>query len=321
MRVMVVGANGFIGSAAVARLRASGHDVVAGVRRPSKHLAQQGIEVRVFDASRGSAVSEAMAGITHVINAVMGTPGTLVAVTRNLLDSSVHTAVRRFVHLSSIAVFGEVRGRVYEETPRGQGVNHYGRAKIQSEDLARSAATGDLSIAILRPGCVYGPGSEAWTARIGRLLRAKRLGDLGAAGDGRCNLIFIDDLAEAIAAALVCPIECAAAYNLAEAEPPTWNWYMKAFARSIGAVPVAYVQKWRLTADYYLGAVPLKAIQILAERALRSRTPDPITPSLLRLFRQEVTFDSTLTDRDLRITRTPIADGLSKSARWFLQCR
>ena len=55
---------------------------------------------------------------------------------------------------------------------------------------------------ILRPTCVFGPGSTQWTTRIARLLKARRIGDLGSAGDGGCNLAFIDDVVAAVLAAL-----------------------------------------------------------------------------------------------------------------------
>ena len=48
----------------------------------------------------------------------------------------------------------------------------------------REAMAGGLDAAILRPALVYGRGSALWSERVARLLRAGRLGDLGAAGDG-----------------------------------------------------------------------------------------------------------------------------------------
>jgi nucleoside-diphosphate-sugar epimerase len=111
------------------------------------------------------------------------------------------------------------------------------------------------------------------------------------------------------------------AFNLAMAEPPTWNDYFIAFARQIDAVPVARIGRRRLKLETRVLAPPLKIAEILLGKArLHSITlPEPIPPSLLRLWRQDMRLDVTRAEQLLQLRWTSLADGLAQSARWFRQ--
>ena len=96
-------------------------------------------------------------------------------------------------------------GTVREDHAPVAPVSGYGQAKIECERIVRKYVDDGGDAVILRPTCVFGPGSPQWTNRLVRLLRARRIGDLGVAGDGICNLAFIDDLVAAIIAAMDAP--------------------------------------------------------------------------------------------------------------------
>jgi len=183
-RVVVLGGSGFVGSAIVKGLAQAGFQPVAVSRR-------QGT-VRC-DATHEAALMPVLHGAQAVVNAVLGDADTMMAATR-ALASCAQKRDLRIVHLSSMAVYGPARGRVDEAAPMG-GTGGYAEAKIACETLL--AGTGAV---ILRPGIVYGPGGEQWAGRIFRLLRARRLGDLGEHGDGRCNFIHARDVAAAVVA-------------------------------------------------------------------------------------------------------------------------
>ncbi|WP_376094300.1 hypothetical protein ACE7GA_00850 [Roseomonas sp. CCTCC AB2023176] len=170
---------------------------------------------------------------------------------------------------------------------------------------------------ILRPGCVHGPGSEGWTARTARLLRAGRLGDLGASGDGACNLTYAPDLAAAVVAALRAEGARGGVFNVSDPEPGTWNAYFRDLAIAIGATPVRRLPGWRVRAEG-LAAYPLKVGEFLGRKA-GVRTPDAVPPSLLRLFAQEIVLDHRRADAGLGFARTPPAEALREAAGWFLR--
>ena len=218
----------------------------------------------------------------------------------------------RIVHLSSMAVYGGVTGLVGEAHPM-EPSGGYAEAKAEGERIIAAAVDG----VVLRPGCVHGPGSDQWTGRIARLLRRHRIGDLGAAGDGACNLTYVDDLAAAILAAVRLPAG-GSVFNVSDPDPGTWNDYFHRLALAIGAVPIRRVSDRWLRLEAKLAARPLQAAQMAASRLpVKLPVPDSIPPSLLQLWQQDITLDHRHADAVLRFPRTPPAQAIAKAAGWL----
>jgi nucleoside-diphosphate-sugar epimerase len=152
-------------------------------------------------------------------------------------------------------------------------------------------------------------------------LIARRLGDLGAAGDGYCNLVHVEDVVAAIIRAIESPRLDGRVFNLSSPEPPTWNGYLIRYASALRAVPVRRISRRRLTMEAKLLAPPLKAAEILARackidaRLLRP----PISPSLVRLMRQEIKLDTRRAESDLGLCWKDLGEGLQETASWFLE--
>ncbi|MES2186488.1 MAG: NAD(P)-dependent oxidoreductase, partial [Pseudomonadota bacterium] len=172
-------------------------------------------------------------------------------------------------------------------------------------------------VVVLRPGCIYGGGSPQWSTRIARLLRERRIGDLGADGDGICNAVHVVDVARAVAAALTTPGIAGEVFNLAMAPPPTWNGYFLAYAKALGAVPLQRIGARRLKIETKLLAPVLKIAEIVGKKAGlgADRFPPPIPPSLLRLWRQEIRLEAGKAQRVLGVTWMGLEEGLSSAAR------
>jgi nucleoside-diphosphate-sugar epimerase len=248
------------------------------------------------------------------VNCVAGDAATLIAATQSICSAA---GARRIVHLSSMAVYGDATGLIEESQALKPGGGWYADAKIACEALAVRAGA-----VILRPGCIHGPRGESWTGRIGRLLGQRRIGDLGSAGDGICNLVHVDDVASAIVASLVRPDVSGRAFNVGDPRPGTWNEYFTSFALAIGATPVARVAARTLKLDSKLLAPPLKIAQMLASRVGAGRLiPDPLPSSLLSLWRQEIQLDHRNADLGLGFTRMAPDAAIADAASWFVAQR
>ncbi len=315
-RVVVLGASGFLGGRVLAALAASGWAApVAVSRHPYRPARTPGTgepppptERLACDAASAPDLLRLLAGADAVVNCTSGGPAATVAVARALAQAP---AACRIVHVSSMSVYGDACGLVDEDAPLADGLSGYGGAKVAAE----RALSGHANTVVLRPGCLFGPGSEQWTGRIARLLRARRLGDLGADGDGACNLAPVADVVAAVLASLHRPV-AGAAFNLALPGPPSWNAVLTRFAIALGAAPVARIPARRLRLEARL-AVPLHAAALVLRRAsprVASRLPDALTPSLLALMRQDITLDHRRTDARLGIRRTPLDEALREAA-------
>ena len=310
--VVVLGANGFVGSHLVRALAQTTDLRPVGLVRSAAANLPSGVERRRIDATQVAALRPALAGANYAVNCIAGSPDAMVAATQALCEVANETGLR-VVHLSSMAVYGEATGLVGESHALDPSGGGYAQAKVESERIVAACANS----VILRPGCVHGPGSQQWTGRIGRLLRQHRIGDLGVAGDGYCNLTFVADLVNAILSALDQPAAGGGVFNVSDPDPGTWNDYFRQLALAIGAVPVRRISGRWLRLESKLAA-PLKLVQLAAARVPAPLpVPDAIAPSLARLWRQDIVLDHHRADAGLGFTRTDPAQAIAQAAAWF----
>src|SRR5260221_1917433 len=256
-----------------------------------------------------ASLSEAhLAGFDSVINGSVGRPDEILEPAQALYGALEHIGSGpRVVHLSSMTVYGTSTGAVAENAALRSDLGAYGAAQVTAESLAMHYPRS----VILRPGCEYGPDCPQWSERIARLLYSHRLGELGAAGDGGCNLLFVDDLVAAVLKSLSAPGIDGACFNLAMPSPPTWNEYFTRFARALGAVPVSRIGARRLKIEARLAAPPLKLLEMMQQRlGSAGAIPPAITPSLLSLCSQNITLSSRKAEEALDLAWMPFPGGL-----------
>jgi nucleoside-diphosphate-sugar epimerase len=199
-RVFITGASGFIGGSLARRYRELGSEVRGVDVRPDPEL-----DIVQGDISEPGPWQEQTAGAELVIHTAaivrfggeyerfwrINTVGT-----RNVIQAAVGAGARRFVHLSSIVVFGlDYPDGVDETWPVKPTGAPYTDAKIAAEQVVLAAhAAGDILCTIVRPGDVYGPGSGPWLVRP---LDAIKSGGF-AIPDGVVTPVYVDDLVDGI---------------------------------------------------------------------------------------------------------------------------
>lgn len=169
--VLVTGASGFIGPSLVATLRAAGHDVSCLVRPNSavNRLSPHGVRLVRGDVVAAQGLSAAVADVDCVYHLA----GRTHAWSRQQFDEAnqrgtanlAEACARRdnpptLVIVSSLAAAGPACDRTPKrehetETP----VSHYGHSKLAGELAARKFAD-KMSISIVRPPVVFGPGDR-----------------------------------------------------------------------------------------------------------------------------------------------------------------
>jgi len=268
------------------------------------------------DSLEREALRAAVREADVVINTTMGAAATISSAANRLFDALRAAApAKRLVHVSSITVYGSAIGKCNETTLPVDPIGKYAAAHIAAETGAR----GFSQAVILRPGCEYGPGCEAWSGRVAAWLAHRRIGDLGAGGDGCCNLVFIEDLVRAVLAARRAPAAAGRAFNIAMAGPPSWNEYLIAYAIALGATPVRRMTRRRWMLESRLLAPPLKVAELTIGRFpfIARLVPPPIPPSFRRLCTQEIRLDVTAAEEILGLQWTPLAAGLRAAASAF----
>jgi nucleoside-diphosphate-sugar epimerase len=313
--ILVLGANGFIGRRVIAALAVSGWaEPIAGVRRAGTPAAIP-VKQCVVDATNAGSMRSALQGVSAVVNCTAPPPAQIVSSVEALVQAITDDI--RVVHLSTMSVYGSATGLLDETAPLRGDLGEYSAAKVAAEAVViRYPRT-----IIFRPGCVYGPESAQWSLRFAQYLLAHRLGDLGAAGDGYCNLVHVDDVAAAVVRAVENPQTDGRVYNLSSSSPPTWNEYLVRYARALGAVPVRRISGRKLKIETKILAPPLKIAEILARicRLDPGRLPPPIPPSLARLMSQEIRLSTVRAEQELAMRWKDLDSGVAEAARWCLE--
>lgn len=321
MKILVVGGSGHIGKRLLETLaNTSWATAVGASRRPVKPL-PKGTDWIQLDTCNAAELTTALRGFNAVVNCVAGNARSISEGTQMLVQAALSAGCPRLIHLSTMSVYGRLEGVVSEDAPLDPSLGWYGRAKCEAEQHVRVFARHGGEAVVLRPGCVFGPGSELWVGRVGRWLQAGRLGDLGIQGDGWSNLVHVDDVCQAVIAALQLPIQPAELpiFNLAAPDSPRWNEYFVDLALALNATPVRRVRRLQLEFDAKLTGPLLKLAQMALQYAQwpQSALPDPMPPGLLNLWAQHIHLSTEQASQELKLTWTPYALGLQSSANWL----
>lgn len=215
MKVLVTGASGFVGIPTCQRLLVDGHQVIAAVRRDDAPVAD-GVEKRkTGELGADTDWRAALEGIDAVVHLAArahvmrdGAADPLALFRRINRDGAIRLAeqaaaagVRRLLFVSSIKVNGEATrpDRPFTADDPPAPVDPYGISKAEAEaGLAEIAARTGLSLAILRPPLVHGPGAKGNLATLIRVIEKGWPLPLGAI-DNRRSLIGVANLADALA--------------------------------------------------------------------------------------------------------------------------
>jgi nucleoside-diphosphate-sugar epimerase len=205
MRVAVLGASGFVGATLVERLWQTGEAEVVPIIHSSGNaarLARFGRPLVMADVLQPATLDRALDGCTHVVNCSRGPAEVMVEGLRNIIEASRRARVQRFVHLSSVAVYGDIdrTGPLVEgETPRPTP-HTYGWTKLLQDKVVERAAARGLSCTVLCPPNISGSYSHFLLDML-QSLRRRELA-LVEAGGLPCELIDVENLVHAIALAL-----------------------------------------------------------------------------------------------------------------------
>jgi nucleoside-diphosphate-sugar epimerase len=219
MKVFVTGGTGFVGGSVVRRLRGRGDEVVALVRSADKGtpLREIGCELEGGDLSEEDALREGMRGCDAVIHVAamyeVGIPkdrhqamyDANVLGTERVLRTTLDERVPKVVYVSTVAAFGNTRGRVVDETyqhPGADFTSYYEETKYKAHLLARRLIDDEgLPCVIVQPGGVYGPDDHSVVGTQINQFLAGRM-PMMAFPELGMNMVHVDDVATGVLLAL-----------------------------------------------------------------------------------------------------------------------
>lgn len=213
MKILVTGANGFVGTHLCEHLLRDGHHVVAAVRSP--HTAPDQTEELAYgdllgpvdwtSALEGVHTVVHLAARVHVMKDESSDPAsefrkTNVEGTMKLATAAAAAGVQRFVHMSSIKVNGErTLASPFTASSPAVPVDPYGVSKWKAElALTELAGSTGMTVISVRTPLVYGPGVRGNMARLVRMALAGFPAPLGGIRNKR-TMISVWNLADLLA--------------------------------------------------------------------------------------------------------------------------
>ncbi|HEY8209683.1 MAG TPA: NAD-dependent epimerase/dehydratase family protein [Myxococcaceae bacterium] len=205
-RYLITGGAGFLGINLARFLLGKGQDVtsldVADFDYPERGRIR---EVR-GDIRRREDVEQAMQGVDVAVHTAAALPlyserdilTTDIDGTRAVIESAHARGVRRFVHISSTAVYGIPDHHPLLEDDRLDGVGPYGKAKIAAEEICAGYRSKGMCVPIIRPKSFVGPERLGVFALFYDWAKDGRSFPLLGDGKNRYQLLDVEDLCEAI---------------------------------------------------------------------------------------------------------------------------
>jgi nucleoside-diphosphate-sugar epimerase len=323
MKVLITGGTGFIGSRLALRYLEKGHAVrVLGQENTPTEaknrqlLAARGAKVtlasvtereRLFELLHGVDVVYHLAAAQHEANVPDQRFWEVnVTGTKNILEGSINAHIKRFIHGSTIGVYGSaLEGCLDEQSPLHPN-NIYGITKLEGEKLVLSFRK-ELPGVVIRIAETYGPGDH----RLLKLFKGiqKKVFFIIGSGKNIHHLIYIDDLIEGLFLAATVKEAAGQVFVLSGKEALTTTTMVETIAKQLGT---------RIPAFHLPLSVFLVAAVIMEKICRPIGVNPPLHRRRLDFFQKNFLFSPERPSQILGfVPRVGFEQGVAETARWY----
>jgi nucleoside-diphosphate-sugar epimerase len=249
VKVLVTGANGFIGSALCTHLFDLGHEVVPIVRGGYEFPLGQIVlpndeQMWKFVLNRCDVVIH-LAGRAHVMRESEPEPlrafrAANLEPTMQLALRAVEAGVKRFIFISSIKVNGEetMLGEVFKPDDSPRPIEPYSVSKHETEKALLSfALKTQLEVIIIRPPLVYGPSAKGNFATLLKCITQGIPLPLSAITNNRRSLVSLYNLIDLIVCCMVHPNASNQIFLASDGEDLSTHDLILRVSKALGVVP------------------------------------------------------------------------------------
>lgn len=329
LKILVTGASGMVGYHTVKFMLEAGHAVTAVIRDTSDDRAINALKgnllVKRCELSDESKLRCIMNGIDVVVHAAgMVDPhadretifAANVGNTQTLLMAADLAGVKHFIHISSLSVItgqSDIYG-AREDAPLMYCGEAYADSKVEAEKaVTMFFGRGSMSVTILRPGFIYGPGERAWMPRLLENLRTGRA-MLIDGGQKQTNVIYVGNLVKAIQLSMLNKNADRQVFNLTDGESITKKQLFDTICDGMG------FKRIERTVPGWLARAACEVVSRLAPHLPEAKRKNlsRFSRAAFRLAGLNQGFDIGKAERLLGYTdRTPFSEGMTASLEYF----
>ncbi|OGV51536.1 MAG: hypothetical protein A2017_01835 [Lentisphaerae bacterium GWF2_44_16] len=321
MAICVTGSGGFIGRALLKRLASEKKPVSALIRTGCPDL-PEAPDIRYVKGDLRSPVvlSELFENCGCLIHLAFASDSAAsghkeaeqvnVNATENLILKAADYGISRVIYVSAASLYQRNGGIITEETPsKSKGSNVYENHKITCENILKKIAEDyDMDLVILRPVSVYGPGDKKFL-HFFRTIKSSKIFMIGS-GENHIPLVYVEDLVNAITAAIDHPLAIDQEYIVAGSNSSlTLGKMVKQVSECLGTKP---------------DIVPLPSFPALYAAKLIENIfpsfgfPSPFGNEYLSFFTEDLIYSSEKITLDLGVSlNTTPEEGIVKTIEFY----
>jgi len=249
IKILVTGANGFIGETLCERLLAEGYQVQGTVRSSDSfatlHSGVSGLKISSIDdktdwtnALVGVNTIVHLAACVHMLNHTTAALSLFRLVnvkgTEQLAREAALANVRRFIYMSSVKVNGEGRSTPYNEDDIQKPQDAYSISKWEAEKvLNKISDETSMETVIIRSPLVYGPRVKANFLRLFELVERGIPLPLASVNNRR-SLIYLENLTDAIVTCMKHPKAAGQTYFVSDGEDVSTPKLVRRISSALG---------------------------------------------------------------------------------------
>ena len=207
IKILITGGSGFLGINMIRYLLAKGYRDIVSLDLVAFDFPEKGkIISKKGDIRNKKVVSKCMEDVDWVIHTAAALPlyskqdifSTDIGGTKNLLESALINNVKRFVHISSTAVYGIPNHHPLYEDDELDGVGPYGVSKIEAEKVCFKFREKGMCVPVIRPKSFIGPERLGVFALLYDWAKDGKNFPVIGNGRNRYQLLDVEDLCSAI---------------------------------------------------------------------------------------------------------------------------
>ncbi len=324
MKVLVTGANGFVGQAIVSELFANSHEIISNGRQNSVNLNPKFVKAENYfqaDISNDESVSiikkckeaEAIihcAGLAHQFGKVSKDNfwKINVAGTKNIANLAGALKVKHFILISSVSVYGNTEFRESVDEDRAcEPEDFYAQSKFESERIAKEICEEKgIALTILRPVTVIGEGDRGNFLRLIQTIDKNRFRWIGR-GDNCKSLIHKSDVAGACLKVLTKKSDQTEVFNVS-AEPLT----MKEIVDEIASELKKTIPNFKFPSDF------LKIVFSVNSKTIKNNKVTKLSHTIKKWLAEDVYSSEKLKTVYGFESRITVKEAIKREVRWYL---
>jgi len=264
MKILVLGATGFIGKHLTKALSEKGYKIRCLVRKESRKddidfLNSCRAEIFTGDVFDEQGLLKAMKGMDAVFNLVGGGYVSTtfkkgyealkklnVESTKMIFEAAVKSKIKKIIHFSSISAMGIITEKELDENSECFPKTPHEVCKLETEKIAEQFKN-KILITIIRPGIVFGPyGMNSEVLQLSRMMK-KHLFIIPGSGKNIMPWIYVDEVVDGTILAFEKNKKSCGKFILVSSPEPTFNEFINSIIKALGfRVIVIHLPKYFL---------------------------------------------------------------------------